>query len=134
MKSIILLISLLAMSYAGQIVVNKDAGISSLSTADAKNIFELKQTTWANGSKIHVYLLPAAHAEEEKFSSTILGSNAAAVYDKWVAYVLNGGANKPPKTVNERKMGKMLKKKSGSIGILPDGASIPANAVVVLKY
>ena len=134
MKSFILLISLLAVSYAGQIVANKDAGISSLSKADAKNIFDLKTTTWGNGSKVHVYLLPAAHTEEEKFASTILGSNAAAVYDKWVAYVLNGGANKPPKTVNERKMSKMLKKKSGAIGILPDEASLPENTVVVLKY
>ena len=134
MKYLLSLVLLFSLSYAGQIVVNKSAGITALSSADAKNVFNLKQLAWGNGTKIKVFLLPAAHEAEEKFASSVLGSSASAVYDKWVAYILNGGANKPPKTVNQRKMLKLLKKKEGAIGILPDGVAVPAGAVVVLKF
>ncbi len=134
MKFLLSMAFLISVSFAGQLVVNKDSGISSISADDAKNIFELKKVQWANGSKISVFLLPAAHETEEKFASSILGSNAAAVYDKWVAYVLNGGANIPPKTINERKMIRLLEKTSGAIGILSDDAELPANVVSVMKF
>jgi hypothetical protein len=134
MKHVIILVLLIAVSYAGQIVANKDSSITSITAEEAKNIFELKKVQWANGSPITVYLLPAAHEAQEKFASTILGSNAAAVYDKWVAYILNGGANIPPKTINERKMGRLLGKTSGAIGILSDTATLPANVVLLMKF
>lgn len=134
MKLLLILTMLFSLNYAGQVVVNKDAGVSSMNVDDVKNVFNLKKLEWANGKKVIVYILPAVDGTQEQFASKTLGSNANAVYEQWIAYVLNGGANTPPKTVNERKMSKFLKSKSGSIGILPDGAALPENTVSVLKF
>lgn len=134
MKWVVLLSFLVSVSFGGQVVVNKDSGITSLSSGDIKNIFNLKKTQWDNGKTITVFLLPAVHEDEEKFASKVLGSSAGAVYEKWVAYILNGGANIPPKTVNENKMNKSVANTSGAIGVLPDDASLPGNVVSVHKF
>jgi len=117
----------------GQIVVNIGSEITQLSKSELKAIFNLQKLKWENGTPIYVYLLPSGHEVEIEFCKTVLDSEADVVFEKWMAYVLNGGANKPPKTMKVRKMLKKLKSKKGAIGILPLDVTLPKNTVSIFK-
>jgi len=134
-RLIAVLISIsLSLHAGGQIVVNIGSNVSELNKDDAKAIFNLQKTVWDNGTPIKVYLLPSTHETEIEFCKNILDSEADVVFEKWMAYVFNGGANKPPKSMKMKKVMKNLKKKSGAIGILPTNVKLPKNTISVLKF
>jgi len=136
-KIIFKLVTIIALSTivqaGGQVVVNVGSGVKTLSKEDIKSIFNLQKLKWSNGTKISVYLLPSGHEVEGEFCQKILDSSSDTVMEKWMAYVLNGGANKPPKTMKAKRILKKLKKQKGAIGILPLGVKLPDNTISVFK-
>lgn len=134
MKWILSLLFLSLLAFGGQIIVNKRNSVEQLSEHDVQQIFRLKKLAWSNGESISVYMLPSASTTQNTFTQKYLRSDARDIYDKWMAYVLNGGMNNPPIFLNERRLLKRINKKIYSIGVVSDSAVLPENVKVVHRF
>lgn len=134
MRWILCLIYLHVSLHAGYIIVNKKNPISKLDVFEIQQIFTLKRLSWDDGSTISVYMLPSASPTQNRFTNSYLHMNAREVYERWMAYILNGGMNKPPIFLNERRLIKQIKKNVYSIGIVSKRSKLPSGVKVIYHF
>jgi len=134
MKKIIFLTLISIQLYSGQIVVNAKNPLNTLSAETIKEIFTLRKLTWDNGDPIIVYMLPSASLTQNALTSTYLSMNADEYHETWMQYILNGGMNKPPIFLNERRLIKQLKRHSNAIGIVSDKVKLPAQIKAIYQF
>lgn len=134
MKIIFLFIILLTQVYAGKIVVNTNNHVKELSQSEIKQIFKIRKLNWKNGNTISVYMLPSASKVQDSFTSKYFSIDSNQFYDEWMQYILNGGMNRPPHFLNERKLIRKVKRNVNSIGIVSDTATLPATVKVIHTF
>jgi len=134
MRWIVFFIYLNVSLHAGHIIVNKQNPISQLNVSEIRQIFTLKKLAWDDGSTISVYMLPSASPTQNIFTNAYLHMNAREVYEKWMAYILNGGMNKPPLFLNERRLIKQIDRNIHSIGIVSDNAELTSGIKVIYHF
>lgn len=112
---LLLLFTALPLS-ASKVLVNSSVSLDSLTQAQLRSIFTLRQTQWPDGSPIKVYVLPETAAQHQKFSREQLYLFPYQLNLMWDRLSFSGAAARPSQVADEQAMLKQLKLIPGSIG------------------
>lgn len=122
----ILLTGLTAQAGDPIVIANKNVPVSSLTRAEAQNIFLGKNVMWPGGKKISIAVLKEG-AVHESFLKDVLAKNASQFDITWKQAIFTG-KGRPPKTVGtEAEMVQFVSSTDGAVGYI--GSDTPhANA------
>lgn len=98
------------------VIVHAGVEPRSLSTANLRNIYTLRQTQWPNGQPIIVFVLPDNHPVHERFAKDTLGIYPYRLRQTWDRLSYSGMANAPIEVGSEAEMRARVASTPGAIG------------------
>lgn len=101
---------------ATEVVANIDVPLQSLTQAQLRNIFTLRQVLWPDGSAITVFVMPADDILHQQFSKQQLRLFPYQLNNLWDRQSFSGLAGRPQLVENSLQMLERLKSTPGSIG------------------
>jgi ABC-type phosphate transport system substrate-binding protein len=111
---LIFLVSPLAAS-AG-IIVHPGVESRSISAANLRNIYTLRQTLWPNRQPIVIFVLPDDHPVHEAFAKEKLGLYPYRLRQTWDRLSFSGMASAPIEVQDENEMRARVRATPGAIG------------------
>jgi ABC-type phosphate transport system substrate-binding protein len=111
---LIFLVSPLAAS-AG-IIVHPGVEGRSISAANLRNIYTLRQTLWPNRQPIVIFVLPDDHPVHEAFAKEKLGLYPYRLRQTWDRLSFSGMASAPIEVRDENEMRARVRATPGAIG------------------
>jgi ABC-type phosphate transport system substrate-binding protein len=114
-------LSLICLLYAAaccgaNIVVHQAVPLESLSQAQLRNIFTLRQTRWPDGSAITVIVLPDNAVLHQRFSREQLKLFPYQLNNIWDKHSFSGTGTRPLQAENAAAMLQLLHNTPGAIG------------------
>lgn len=103
---------------AVEVVVHPSVEATSISVANAKNIFGMRQTRWRNGGQIRVFVLPDGHPTHGEFTKKILNLYPYQLRQTWDRQVYSGIGQAPQEVASEEEMLERVATTPGAIGYL----------------
>ncbi|MBN7819118.1 hypothetical protein [Bowmanella yangjiangensis] len=107
-----------AMASDAQIIVNADAQVESLSQAQLRRIFTMRQRQWPNGLLIKVFVLPNQNALHQHFSKSQLNMFPYQLERLWNKLVYSGLSERPVEVYDEQQMLQLVAQTPGAIGYI----------------
>lgn len=101
---------------AADVVVHADVPLQSLTQAQLRNIFTLRQVQWPDGSAITVVVLPLQHQLHQQFSKEYLRLFPYQLVNIWDRQSFSGIAGRPLLAEDVEQMRELLRSTPGSIG------------------
>lgn len=102
--------------YGADVVVHADVPLQSLTQAQLRNIFTLRQVQWPDGSAITVVVLPLQHQLHQQFSKEYLRLFPYQLVNIWDRQSFSGIAGRPLLVEDVEQMRELLRRTPGSIG------------------
>lgn len=103
---------------AVEVIVHPSVGETSMSVANAKSIFSMKQTRWRDGGQIRVFVLPDGHPAHGEFTKKILNLYPYQLRQIWDRQVYSGIGQAPQEVSTEEEMLSRVATTPGAIGYL----------------
>lgn len=103
---------------ATSVVVNQSVPLESLSLAQLRNIFTLRQTQWPDGSAITVVVLADTAPLHQRFSREQLKLFPYQLNHIWDKHSFSGTGSPPLQVENAGEMLRQLRQIPGAIGYL----------------
>jgi ABC-type phosphate transport system substrate-binding protein len=101
---------------ATSVVVNQSVPLQSLTQAQLRNIFTLRQTQWPDGSAITVLVLPDTSVLHQRFSREQLKLFPYQLNHIWDKHSFSGTGSRPRQVDNAAAMLQQLRQTPGAIG------------------
>lgn len=101
---------------AATVVVNTTVPLESLSQAQLRNIFTMRQEQWPDGTPVRVIVLPSASTIHQRFSKEQLRLFPYQLSSIWDRLSFSGTGRLPQQAANEAVMLQMISAVPGSIG------------------
>lgn len=98
------------------VVVNQAVPLDTLSQAQLRNIFTLRQTQWPDGEVITVLVLPDSTLLHQRFSKEQLKLFPYQLNNIWDKHSFSGTGIRPLQVENEERMLQLLRSTPGAIG------------------
>lgn len=124
MKRISILIAIMILfcctvGYAADVILitNKSNKVSSLSVADAKNIFLGKKTSWSDSSKVTAFTQKNS-AVTNLFAKQFVRKSSQQFYMYWRKAVFTGKGTPLVEVDDSEQMKKIVASKEGSLGYI----------------
>lgn len=99
-------------------IVSKALQSGTITKVEARNLYLLKNRTWADGARIHVYRMPLDSKEHREFVRDILSLNAVQFEAEWDKLVNSGLAPAITEVRNNKEMLGAITRSSVGIGYL----------------
>ena len=99
-----------------EIIVNPSVNAHSISTTSLRNIYTLRQTTWPDGQRIVVFVLPDNHPVHEAFAKEKLGLYPYRLRQIWDRLSYSGMAIAPTEVKDENELRARVRATPGAIG------------------
>lgn len=116
------------------IVVNKDAGINSLTKAELRQIYSGEKTAWENGTDITLVNFVAGSEMEIKFTKDVLGMSSDQAKKHYLKKVFAGVLSSAPEEGKDAKsVISLIKENEGAIGYVPTGSNSEGTVEINLK-
>lgn len=116
------------------IVVNKNAGISTISQSTLRQVFSAEKTAWSNGTDISLVQFTAGSELEKKFTMDVLGMSSDQAKKLYLKKVFAGVLSSPPEEAdNTKEIIRLVKENEGAIGYLPEGSKTEGIVEVPIK-
>jgi ABC-type phosphate transport system substrate-binding protein len=131
--SILLGSSLMAQSALPELtVIGNKTGIESTSLKEIKQIFKGKYSSWPIAKSTVTIVLPSPKSPNaQKVATQIYGNTVSGVQKYWLSLVFQGRANPPIFLDSDEEIIEIVRKNSGSIGIISSSyPSIPKSLVI----
>ncbi len=116
---------------AVDVVVNATAEVSHLSRSSLLAVFSMRKTSWPNGAKIRVFVLPDDHPLHAEFCKTILGVYPHQMRRRWNKIVFSGTGQSPSVVRSLSAMMHEVATTPGAIGYIRGGAT---NGLVTVNH
>lgn len=117
---------------AVDVVAHASVSEQQLNTSQLRAIFTMRQTRWADGQPIQVFVLESAHDKHVKFSRSYLKMFPYQLDAIWDRQRFSGIGSFPVKVQSEEEMLAVLQQTPGAIGYLSTEIRSPALRVVVV--
>lgn len=104
--------------HAATVVVNNDVSIDTLTQAQLRSIFTMRQIQWPDGSPVHVLVMPDDSLLHQQFSREKLRLFPYQLANIWDKLSFSGTGSRPQLVADEAEMQRLLRSKPGSIGYL----------------
>lgn len=132
----LLLINILAGQAYGQtetvtIVANSSVSNTQISAKQLRRIFSMRQSNWANGKPIQVFVLPSESDVHLAFCKQALSMFPYQIERMWNKFAYSGLGVKPTVVKNEGEMLKMVAQTEGAIGYVGK-RSIPNGVIKMI--
>lgn len=98
------------------VLAHSSVPLQSLSQAQLRNIFTLRQTQWPDGSPINVIVLPDTDVIHQRFSREQLKLFPYQLSSIWDKHSFSGTGARPVQADNSAAMLKILRSTPGAIG------------------
>lgn len=119
-------------AHAGpQVIVNSDAGVSSVSAETVKNVFLGKTTKLDNGTKVTFAVLKGG-AAHESFLSDVVGKSPSQFLSYWRKLAFSGKGSMPQEFESEDALVAYVQSTPGAIGYVSEGTATDGVTVVSL--
>jgi ABC-type phosphate transport system substrate-binding protein len=112
------------------VVANSSVANSQISAKQLRRIFSMRQSNWANGKPIQVFVLPSDSEVHLAFCKQALSMFPYQIERMWNKFAYSGLGVKPIVVKNENEMLKMVAQTEGSIGYV--GALKIPNGVITM--
>lgn len=119
-------------SQAVEVVAHASVSEQQLSTAQLRAIFTMRQTRWADGQPIQVFVLQSADDQHILFSRNYLKMFPYQLDAIWDRQRFSGIGSFPVQVQSEEEMLAVLQQTPGAIGYLATEIRSPALRVVVV--
>ncbi|MBZ9613388.1 hypothetical protein [Rheinheimera maricola] len=101
---------------AATVVVHNDVSINSLTQAQLRSIFTMRQIQWPDGSPVYVLVLPDDNLLHQQFSREKLRLFPYQLASIWDKLSFSGTGSRPQVVADETEMQHLLLTVPGSIG------------------
>lgn len=118
--------------WAVEIVVHPTVSETQLTTAQLRAIFSIRQSRWADGQMIKVFVLPSDNEHHQKFTRTYLKMFPYQLDAIWHRQRFSGIGGVPVQYSTVEELQAALANTPGAIGYLPQGLRSSALKVVTL--
>jgi ABC-type phosphate transport system substrate-binding protein len=115
---VILLLSPAA--YSVNVITNTDVGVNTLTKAQLRRIYSMRQLRWANNKIITVFVLPSSNPLHQKFSKQKLKMFPYKLDRIWNKLIYSGLGTAPIVVDSEKALLDAVIKTSGAIGYVSD--------------
>jgi len=129
--AVLLLVPVLANAEKMAIVVNKSSSLSSLSLAEAQQIFS-GQLRSLNGMAVQTVDLPSGDAQRNFFYQKLLGRSPDQMRSHWARLIFTGKAKPPREASGSAEVLSLVGSSDGVIGYVPDEAVTERVKVLML--
>jgi ABC-type phosphate transport system substrate-binding protein len=113
-------------------VVHPTVSETQLTTAQLRAIFSIRQSRWADGQAIQVFVLPSDNELHHQFSRTYLKMFPYQLDAIWHRQRFSGIGGAPVQYATVEELQAALARTPGAIGYLPDGQRSAGLKVVTL--
>lgn len=103
---------------AATVVVSNDVTIETLTQAQLRNIFTMRQIQWPDGSPVYVLVMPDHTLLHQQFSREKLRLFPYQLASIWDKLSFSGTGGRPQLVADEAEMQRLLRTVPGSIGYL----------------
>lgn len=103
---------------AATVLVHDSVPLDSLSQAQLRNIFTLRQTQWPDGTAVRVIVLPDSASSHQRFSREQLRLFPYQLNMIWDKHSFSGTGNRPLQVPDANAMLQQLRTVPGAIGYL----------------
>jgi hypothetical protein len=104
---------------AATVVVHKDVAVDTLSQAQLRGIFTMRQIQWPDGSPVYVLVMPDDNLLHQQFSREQLRLFPYQLTNIWDKLSFSGTGSRPRLVADVAEMQQLLRTLPGSIGYLP---------------
>ena len=116
---------------AGVVVIgNPNLSVSSITKAEAANIFLGKMTKWADGTPVTVIEHKDGDAAKDEFYNKVVGKSPSQLKAYWAKLVFTGEGVPPKEYSGDRAVKTRVSSTPGAVGYVSDGSA--DNSVKVL--
>ena len=106
---------------AVEVIVNKHVSDNTLTVANARAIFGMRQVKWSDGSLIRVFVLPDNHPVHGAFCKEQLNIYPYQLRQSWDRLVYSGMAQAPEEVATEAELVTRVAATRGAIGYVSKG-------------
>lgn len=121
-------------AFGASVVVNQAVPLDTLSQAQLRNIFTLRQTQWPDGKAITVLVLPESTVLHQRFSKEQLKLFPYQLNNIWDKHSFSGTGIRPLQVENEERMLQLLRSTPGAIGYVGQINAAPGVKEVQIDY
>ncbi|MDO6442832.1 MULTISPECIES: substrate-binding domain-containing protein [unclassified Marinobacter] len=115
---------------APKVIVNDDAGITSLDSSHLSQIFAMQIRKWPNGLAIEVFTLPSENELHREFVINRLHIQTHQLDRIWNRMLFTGTGKAPAVVNSQAEMVEMIRSTPGAIGYT--SADYPTGSIVTL--
>jgi hypothetical protein len=109
---------------AQELIVNRDAGIASLTRNEARLYLTMRLRQWPNGTQVRLFVLPDDDALHQRFVNAVLGLFPYQLRRVWDRQIFTGTGQAP---VNVSSVDEMIQRVASTPGALGYTESMVAN-------
>ncbi|MDF2179270.1 hypothetical protein P2G88_13500 [Aliiglaciecola sp. CAU 1673] len=101
-----------------QVIINAEQSTNTLSAAQLRRIFTMRQRQWPDGSLIHVYVMPNNDPLHQHFAKSQLQLYPYQLERVWNKLVYSGMGERPTEVYSQAKMLEKVASTPGAIGYI----------------
>ena len=113
-----------------KVIVNTANATSSISKAEAANLFLKKVTKWESGTKVAPVDQTAESSVRAAFTKEVLSRDVSAVKSYWQQKLFSGEATPPTEKSSDADVVNFVKSNPGAVGYVSSGAQVSGVKVV----
>ncbi len=98
------------------IIVNTSVETTSLTTAQLRKLFSMRQTNWPNGQEVVVFVLNSDHPTHKALCRTILKMFPYQMEKLWNKLAFSGVSDRPIEVESEAQLLERVRNTPGAIG------------------
>jgi ABC-type phosphate transport system substrate-binding protein len=119
-------------AYAGLEVVGNEIGVTSLTSAEVRNIFLGERALWSTGQAVTVVLPSTRSSYVGLFAEQVLGMRREVMQRYWMSLVFQGRAAPPINLPTVAEVLAYVERTPGAIAMVPTGTA-PRSLVVTVR-
>lgn len=121
-------------AYSVKVITNTSVDVKSLTKAQLRRIYSMRQLRWENNEKITVFVLPSSQSLHQRFSKQKLKIFPYKLDRIWNKLIYSGLGTAPIVVDTEQALIEAVTKTSGAIGYVEDLTEVKdANVIHVSK-
>jgi ABC-type phosphate transport system substrate-binding protein len=105
-------------SHAVTVITNISADTASITTAQLRRIYSIRQIKWPNGVPISIFVLSSTHITHQKFCKETLRLFPYQLDRIWNKLTFSGMGIAPTMVASEKELIKAVKSTTGAIGYI----------------
>jgi len=119
--------------YSVKVITNTDVDVKTLTKAQLRRIYSMRQLQWENNIKITVFVLPSSHSLHQRFSKQKLKMFPYKLDRIWNKLIYSGLGTAPIVVETEQALINAVKKTAGAIGYVEDLSEVKDANVITIK-